>query len=54
VKSYGFAVLLEGVLVFAPGGDAAAAAVLPWLAPCGLAALVLINAVAAWGKVRGK
>lgn len=54
VKSYGFAVLLEGVLVFAPGGDGVARAVLPYLAPCCLTALVLINAVAAWSKARGK
>jgi hypothetical protein len=54
VKSYGFAVLLEGVLVFAPGGDGVARAVLPYLAPCCLGALVLINAVAAWTKARGK
>jgi hypothetical protein len=54
VKAYGFAVLLEGVLVFAPGGDAVARAVLPYLAPCCLTALILINAVAAWAKAKGK
>jgi hypothetical protein len=54
VKSYGFAVLLEGVLVFAPGGEHLATAIVPYLGGAGLTALVLINAVAAWSKAKGK
>jgi hypothetical protein len=54
VKSYGFAVLLEGVLVFAPGGEHLAGMLVPYLGGAGLTALVLINAVAAWSKAKGK